>query len=236
MFGSWLYFDTPSGTRATLASCRVLVEHAGEGVLEDRSVVHPRAHHDLTVHGDPVVEQLAQPPQAHRTTPVAQHPSPHLGVGGVDAHVQRRQPLGDDPFEVEFGEPGEGGEVPVEERQPVVVVLQVEAGAQVRRQLVDEAELAVVVTGPHSIEHRARDLGPERHAGPLVDLDGEIEPAAMHVELEFGVVDQHPPLDHVPGYLAVDRSHLVAGPETRGIGRGPLSDGDDDGERHEGQG
>ena len=54
---------------------------------------------------------------------------PDVGIGGVDAHVERAQPLGDDPLEVGLGEAGERGEVPVEERQAVVVVLEVEARA-----------------------------------------------------------------------------------------------------------
>ena len=75
----------------------------------------------------PGVEQRCEPAQAGRAAPVAQQPRAHLGVGGVDAHVERAELLGDHPLEVGLGEAGERGEVPVEERQPVVVVLQVEA-------------------------------------------------------------------------------------------------------------
>ena len=91
----------------------------------------------------------------------------HLGVGGVDADVQRRQALGDHPLEVGLGEAGQRREVPVQEAQPVVVVLQVQAAAQALRQLVDEAELAVVVARAHPVEHRAGHLGAERLAGAL---------------------------------------------------------------------
>jgi hypothetical protein len=68
--------------------------------------------------------------------------------------------FGHHPFEVGLGEAGEGGEVPVQEAQPVVVVLQVQAAAHALGQLVDEAELAVVVAGAHPVEHRARHLDP----------------------------------------------------------------------------
>jgi hypothetical protein len=106
----------------------VLVEHAGEGVVEHLAVVDPGADHDLTVHLDAVVEQGAQPPEARRASPVAQHAGAHLAVGGVDADVERAQALGHDPLEVRLGEAGQRGEVPVQEAQPVVVVLQVQAG------------------------------------------------------------------------------------------------------------
>ena len=45
------------------------------------------------------------------------------------------------------------GEVPVQERQAVVVVLQVQAAAHALGQLVDEAELAVVVARADPVEH-----------------------------------------------------------------------------------
>ena len=51
---------------------------------------------------------------------------------------------------------------------------------------------------------------PERLAGPLVDLDGQLEAPAPEVEHGIGVVDQEPPLDDVAGHLAVDGVDLVA--------------------------
>ena len=68
--------------------------------------------------------------------------------------MQRRQALGHHALEVGLGEAGERREVPVEERQPVVVVLQVEAGSHPRRELVDEAEGAVVVARADLVEER----------------------------------------------------------------------------------
>ena len=101
----------------------------------------------------------------------------HVGIGRVDADVQRPEPLGHDPLEVGLGETGERREVPVEERQPVVVVLQVQALAHALGQLVDEAERAVVVAGAHPVEHRARQLDAERRALGLVDVRRPLEPA-----------------------------------------------------------
>ena len=187
----------------------VAVEHAGQGVLEDGTVVDAGAHHDLAVHLDAVVEQRAEPAQARGAPAVPEHLGPHLGVGGVDRDVERAEPLGDHPLEVGLGEPGEGREVPVEEAQPVVVVLEVEALPQTRRQLVDEAELAVVVAGAHLVEQRRLHLHAEGLARPLVDLHGELEPPA-EVEHRVGVVDEEPPLDDVAGHLTVDGVDLVA--------------------------
>ena len=156
----------------------------------------------------------------------------HLGVGGVDADVERAQPLGDDPLEVGLGEAGQGGEVPVEEAEPVVVVLEVEALPQPRRQLVDEAELAVVVARAHLVEQRRVDLDAERLAGGLGHLDGELEPAAADVEHQVGLVGQQPPLDDVPGGLAVEADDLVADEQTGPLGRRSGRDGDDAGCGH----
>ena len=92
------------------------VEDPCQRVVEHVTVVDAGAHHDLAAHLDLVVEQRPQPPQAHAAPRVLEHPVAHVVVGGVDRHVQRRQALGDDPLEIGLGEPGERGEVPVQER------------------------------------------------------------------------------------------------------------------------
>ncbi len=146
----------------------------------------PGQHDDLAVHLDAVIEQGAQPTQAGGAAAVAQHLRPHIGVGCVDAHVERSEPLGHDSLQVGLGETGQGREVPVEERQAVVVVLQVEARPQTGRQLVDEAELAVVVAGAHLVEHCRLHLDAQRLAGPLGHVDLQLESAASQVEAGVG--------------------------------------------------
>jgi hypothetical protein len=145
----------------------------------------------------------------------------------VDADVERAEPLGQDPFEVGLGEPGEGGEVPVQERQPVVVVLEVEAAAQARRQLIDEAELAVVVAGAHPVEQGRVHLDAQRLARPLGDLDERLEPTPAHLDVELGLVDQRTPFEQVARHLSVDRHDLVALHQPGARGRGTGRDSDD---------
>ena len=164
------------------------VEHAGQRVVEHVAVVDAGAHHDLAAHLDAVIEQRPQPPQAHAAALVLQHPVAHVVVGRVDRHVQRRQALGDHPLEVGLGEPGERGEVAVQEAQPVVVVLQVQAPPHALGQLVDEAELAVVVARAHPVEHGRLHLDAERLAGPLRHGDRQLDPTADDVELDVGLV------------------------------------------------
>ncbi len=180
---------------------RVAVEDAGQRVLQHRPVVLARAHHHLAVDLDAPVEQGAQPPEADRAPPVAQHLGPHVGIGGVDGDEEGAEPLGQDPLEVHLGEPGQGGEVPVEEGQPVVVVLQGEAAPHALGQLVDEAELAVVVAGADPVEDGGGDLGPERLPRLLGHRSGQrARPAATaDHEVQIGLVDQQAVLDDVPG-------------------------------------
>ncbi len=221
------------GDDAQRRQLRVAVEHAGEGVGQDGPVVDPRAADDLPVHLDVVVEQRPQPAQRRRPPPVPQQVRPDRRVGGVDADVERADPLGDDPLQVGLGEAGQGGEVPVEEAQPVVVVLEVEALPQPRRQLVDEAELAVVVAGADLVEQRAVDLDAERLAGPLGHLDGDLQPTPPEVEHRVRLVGEPAPLDDVAGGLAVDGQHLVVDQDTGPVGRRTGDDGDDAGRRHD---
>ncbi len=166
----------------------VLVEDAGERVVEPRSVVDTRADDELATDLDAVVEQGPQPAQARRAPAVAQHRRPQLGIGRVDRDVQRRQALGDDPFEIGLGEPGQRREVPVQEAEPVVVVLEVQAAAHPLGQLVDEAELAVVVAGADAVEHGAGHLGPERLARRLGDRRLDLDAVAREQQVDVGLV------------------------------------------------
>ena len=94
--------------------------------------------------------------------------------------------LGEDALGVELGEAGQRGEVPVEEGQPVVVVLQVEAAPHALGQLVDEAERAVVVAGADPVEDGRGDLHAERLPRLLVDPHdpGQRRAGAAHEDAE----------------------------------------------------
>ena len=164
----------------------VPVQDPGQRVLEGGTVVDARAHDDLSVHLDPPVQQHLEPAQAGRSLWVAQHLRPQLGIRGVDGDEERAQPLGQDPLGVELGEAGQGGEVPVEERQAVVVVLEVEAPPHPLGQLVDETERTVVVAGPDPVEDGRGDLDPEGLSRRLVDPDqpGQRRPGAAHQDAE----------------------------------------------------
>ena len=157
---------------------RETLEHTGQGVVEDIGVV------------DPGTRRSGRAPRCRgRARPAASATKRHhdgssrcrrgYRVSGMDGDVDRRQPLRDDPFEVEFGEAGEGGEVPVEERESVVVVLQVQQAPHALGQLVDEAELAVVVAGLHLVEQRRVDFCPEGFAGVLGDDNVETPVLAL---------------------------------------------------------
>ena len=195
------------------------VEHAEQRVVERLAVVDTRAHHHLPVHLDPAVEQRRQPAQARRAATVPEQPGTELGIGGVDAHVERAELLGEHPLEVGLGEPGERGEVPVEKGEPVVVVLQVQAAAHPLRELVDETEGAVVVAGADAVEHRALEVEPEGRARGLVDDHQLLEAAAPKLELHAGLVGLDLIADDVAHRFAVERQELVAGEEPRSVGR-----------------
>lgn len=186
----------------------------GQGRLELVRVVALRHEHDLRMHLDARLDERDQPAQRHRATRVTQHRRPQRGVRGMHRDVEGPQAFGDDPFEVRLGETRERREVAVEEREAIVVVLDVQRPSQALRQLVDEAELAVVVAGGHPVEHGVRELRPERHARRLVDGHLERHTASLDLEHRVCVVDELAVLDDVPRLHAVHRDQHVAGRET----------------------
>ena len=130
----------------------------------------------------------------------------------MDGDEERAEAFGQDALGVELGEPRQRGEVAVEERQPVVVVLEVEAAPHALGQLVDEAERAVVVAGADAVEDGRGDLDPERLPGRLVDPDqaGQGRAGAPHEDAEVLGVAEALEIDDVARLVPVDAEELVA--------------------------
>ena len=137
---------------------------------------------------------------------------PQLGIRGVDGDEERAQPLGEDALRVELGETGQRGEVPVEEGQAVVVVLEVQAPPHPLGQLVDEAERTMVVAGADPVEDGRGDLDPERLAGRLLDPDqpGQRRAGATHQDAEVARVAEALKIDDVARLVPVQGQELVA--------------------------
>ena len=183
---------------------RVLVVDVCERLVQDVAIVDPRTHDDLTVDLGAGVEQRGQPTQRRGTSPVPKQFFADLRIGGVDTDVDRREFLGDHSFEVGLGKAGEGRVVPIEKREPVIVVLEIQALSEVRRQLIDKAELTVVVTCPHLVEHRRLHFDPERLSNRLLDVDVQGEPVAIDDERDLVTVDERPVLEDVSRLFAAD--------------------------------
>ena len=156
---------------------------------------------------------------------------PQHGIGRVHGDVERREPEVDDALDLAVRQIGQRDVVPVEEGQPVVVVLDVEALPQTGRQLMDEAEHALVgarrdlgrrgrlaleaeVPPPLALEDdRARTAAP-------IDVDREMLLAGLHVEVDevaqlLPVHPEEPVARTQPGprgqTLRIDRQHPDAG-------------------------
>ena len=101
------------------------------------------------------------------------------------------------------------------------------------RQLVDEAELAVVVARAHPVEH-ARST-PRRRAArrlALVTIDRELEAAASDVELQLRLVDQERHSMTSRGTCPFSRTTSSPGTSPRARRGGAGRDSGDDGRGH----
>ena len=130
--------------------------------------------------------------------------------------VERRQPVLDDALDVPGLEIREGCEVAVAEREPVVVVPDVEDVAQAVGQTVHEAEVAAVGA--------AADAGRlQRHAERLaqraLDLELDLLAAGLaHVQEELLLRRQELPVEEVLQLAPVDREQLGAHGEPQLLG------------------
>ena len=150
----------------------------------------------------------------------------------MNADVQRAQALGHYPLQVSFGEPGQGGEVPVEERQPVVVVLHVQAATESGRKLINEAEFAVVVASANPVKQGAIHLNAQGAPGRLFYIDLALQPSGIQSERDRWLVDEQLILDDVARDTVVDGQDPVARDDAGQISGRSGGDGDDHRGRH----
>ena len=198
----------------------VTIEHTCQGLFEHLAVVHFWATHDLAVHFDVSFEDRFEPSQAHGTTLVTQHVGAHVGVRGMDTDVERRQAFRDHPLKVGFGKTSQRGEVAIEKRESVVIVLEVQRAAHALGQLVNKTKIAVVVARTDPVKQSRIDVDTERLTGSFLDFDGHGETATIDFEFEFGLVHQALPLNHIAWILAIERHHGVTNSHTGDICRG----------------
>ena len=189
--------------------------------VEVRAIVPVRAEHDLRVHADARTgEALHHGQELALDLRPAEEAMAQLRVGRVDGDVERGEPLRLDALQLLLVEVGQRDVVAVQERQAEVVVLHVEALAHAARQLVDEAEDALVRAGRdlrrlRRLERQSPVGAPAlEHRAPLATLADEPQANPRLPALEVKV-------DGVPERPAVDGHEVVARPEPGGRGRRP---------------
>ena len=124
----------------------------------------------------------------------------------MDRDIQRRQPVFDDALHVVGLQVGQRGEVAVAEREPVVVVPDVEDVTQAVGQPIHEAEVAAVGAAPNP---RRLELYPDRL--PQGTLDVELDLLAIgltHVKQELFLGGEELPVEEILQLAAIDREKL----------------------------
>ncbi len=197
--------------------------------LEVPAVVPVGAQHDLGVHPDPGSGESFHPRQDLGTVSrAAEERVAERRIGRMYRDVERRQPLRLDALEGRLVQVGQRDVVAVQERQPEVVVLDVEALAQAARILMDEAEDALVGARRDVARPRRNELEAEvtplaghlNAAGVVVALDGQPQPIVGRVELEVDGIAERRAVDGDDPVTRVEPGH--------GRRRAPPHRGNDD--------
>ena len=208
--------------RGHLRGERRQLEHRA---LQRRPIVPVGAQHDLGVHADARPGQPLQPRQdLRRVAGAAEQGMAQRGVGGVHRDVEGREPLLEDASEGVLGEIAQGDVVAVKERQPKVVVLHVEATPHPLRELMDEAEDALVgaggdLAGPRRVQFQTEVSG-AAHQG-----EAPAPARALHLHLQHLVARVKLEIDGVAQRLTVDGQQAIPGGQARRGGGRPRPHG-----------
>mgnify|MGYP001576644100 CR=1 FL=1 len=130
------------------------------------AVIYPGRQNDLRMHSDAAGGKPLHACHDIRGVLVPHEKRSQSRFGGVDRYIQRAEPLGKDPFPVVLTKIAEGYIVPVQERGPIVVILDVQAPAAAGRHLINEAEDALVAAPS---DGQGRELDAKRIVGVLDD-------------------------------------------------------------------
>src|SRR3989442_478220 len=178
----------------------------GEGAHQLCPVVCTGDQHDLGVKLDPLLRQRPELGHDLRRFGVTEQPAAHRRVGGVHGDIERRQPICDDPLQVPRLEVGQRRKVAVPERQPVIVVPDVQRRPQTLGVAVHEAEVAVVgaATDPRCFQRDAEGE-PLRSHDVVLDAVAVGQRGGQHEALVRG---QELPIQEVLERATVDRVQL----------------------------
>ena len=123
------------------------LQQVGKGAAQLVAVVDAAAEHQLAVDSNAALHQTGQVLEHLAAALIGQHSHPQLGVGGVHRDIDGRDVHLDDAVDLVILHIGHGDVVAEQKAQPLVIILEIQALAHTRGQLVDEAEHAVVGAG-----------------------------------------------------------------------------------------
>ncbi len=157
-----------------------------------------------------VLEHLAAPL-------VGEHPHPKLRVGGVDRNVDRRDMHLDDALDLVILHIGHGDIVAEQKGQPLVIIFKVQALPHTGRELIDEAEHAVIGAGVLLIAQIGLKVAPERPA--LCTLHVPLPDAVRHLrfQVKAGAVGIKIVVQRVVQRVFVHAQQLIAGAKTQSL-------------------
>ncbi len=188
-----------------------------DGSVQVRPVVEARTQHDLRVHLDAARDQRVELLDDVATALHPQRGHANFRLRGVDAHVQRREALLEDPVEAARTQVRQRDVTPVGEGQPEVVVLEEQGVACPRRVAVDEAERALVRALPDDIRRRHYA---QRLPGRLLDLEngGFVVARAQDLDLDGRIDLAEAEVDRVADAISVDPDDAGADLELQLVG------------------
>ena len=158
-----------------------------------------------------------------RRTRVPEEEATHHRIGAVDRHVERREPVLDDPLDVPRLQVGEGREVAVLEREAVIVVADVQRLAQTLGETVHEAEIAAVGA---AADARPLEGDPHRHLEGALEVEFDLLAIRLaDVEQEFLLGGEELPVEKIVEGTPIDGDELGPREETELISHRPGMDG-----------
>ena len=154
----------------------------------------------------------------------------------MDRNVQWRNPFRHDSFEIKLSKSSECREISIQKRKPIIVVFEVKRFTQIGRQLVNKAELAMVVAGSDLVEQCRVDFGAERFTRLFLNVKRDLEPTPIDIEAELPLIGKESIRNDVSRHFAIKPKNQVARRQSRSLCRRSGRDADNSRRGHSHQG
>ena len=149
---------------------RQISSQVTDGPFQLFPVIYTFAQYDLPVHLNPALIEHVRFLKRIAREPVVQHPAPQFRVRCLKRDVNGLQPVSYNPFNIMVAHIGQSNIIPLKERKPGIIILEIQGIPHSLRHLINKTEDAFIIAGTILIHEPPAEINPQLFIGIFLNL------------------------------------------------------------------